>query len=665
MAVAAFVLLFVTAAIGSASLRLRGFAAFLLAAYLVGAAEVVGLTLVLSPFKAATASGYLVGEGLLGFAVLVVWWRVGRPFPRLPMIDLRTLVQHPLLLTLAVTIGMTAAFQLFLAIVVPPNNWDSMTYHLPRAAAWYQHHAVGYIAHANTERLNIFPANGEIATLYTFALVHSDRVAALPQYLAGIALLAACYATARGIGFARSASIFAALILGSLSQVALQATTTQNDLIVASFVAAAAAFVLDGSRRGLGVAGLAIGLAVGTKTTALFALPLLGVLALTALRRRQIADLASFAVGGVICFGSLAYAENIIHTGSVLGSGAEQNAFRPDLSLAGVAERYGRILDRFLDLPGFGPVFHSAVGLGALLVVLITGPPALWLLERRFGHGRVDVREPDARLLVALAPIAVLALGALEWAAGIHVGVNLRANEDLAFFGTLGAALLLPVAATTIVRTLRRRSDLRPAALAFAIPVFGLELAVGYQYNDWIGRFMIIPVAMSVPLVAAAYPARKLAAASAVLAGVGCFTTVAFNERKPTGLAGTTPIWSMSRTQAVTIGLPGMQPIIRAVDRAVPQGRALGIVLGPDDWSYPFYGGSLDRKLVYLNEKRPFVAAERSRVQAVLFARDRRPLGRSARWQSVRIAGSGWTLSRRTAVLTAATARSPQPGPAP
>src|SRR5437588_12738926 len=228
MAVAAFVLLFATAAIASASLRLRGFAAFLLAAYLIGAAEVVGLTLVLSPFKAATARGYLVGQALVGFAMLVVWWRARRPLPRLPAIDRRTVVQRPLLLARAITIGLTAAFQLFLAIAVPPNNWDSMTYHLPRAAAWYQRHAVGYIADANTERLNIFPANGEIATLYTFALVHSDRLAALPQYLAGIALLVACYATARGVGFARAASIFATLILGSLSQIALQATTTQN-----------------------------------------------------------------------------------------------------------------------------------------------------------------------------------------------------------------------------------------------------------------------------------------------------------------------------------------------------------------------------------------------------------------------------------------------------
>ncbi|TML59141.1 MAG: hypothetical protein E6G22_13410, partial [Actinobacteria bacterium] len=135
MVLPAFALLGATAFLGSASLRLRGLAASLLAAYLLAAAEVVGLTLALSPFHAVAAPGYVAGEALVGAVVLLVWHRLGRPLPSRPALERRMLARHPLLLTLGLVVGLTLLFELFLAVVAPPNNWDSMTYHLARAAA--------------------------------------------------------------------------------------------------------------------------------------------------------------------------------------------------------------------------------------------------------------------------------------------------------------------------------------------------------------------------------------------------------------------------------------------------------------------------------------------------------------------------------------------------
>jgi Glycosyltransferase family 87 len=649
IALPAFALLAGTAFLAAASLRLRGLAATLLAAYLVAAAEVAGLTLALSPFHAVDAAGYLAGEAVAGAAVLAAWLRLGRPLPRRPALDRRLLARHPLLLVLGAVVGSTVLFELFLALVAPPNNWDSMTYHLARAAAWYQHGSIGYLPGANTERLNIFPPNAEIATLYTLALAHGDRLAALPQYLAGLACLVACYALARRVGFTRSSSLFAALLLGSLSQVVLQATTTQNDLLVASFVAAAAVFVLEGSRRGLALAGLAVGLAVGTKTTALFALPLLALLALGTLRRRRAAELVAFSAAGTLCFGSFAYVENMIHRHSLLGAGSEQGAFRPDLTIAGVAGRFGDILARFLDLSGFRPILGSTAGLLALAVVLVAGPPALWAVERRFGRPPRGDSEPPVRLLLGLVPVAVIVVGVLEKVVGIDVGINLRANEDFAFFGALGAALILPVAVFTVVAFVRRRADFRRLALAAAIPLFALELAAAYEYNDWIGRFMLVPVALSVPLLAAVYPARKLAAASVVLAATGCFAAVGFNELKPIGLHGTTPVWSMSRVGVETLSRPRMRPIIDLVQGRVPQRVRLGLVAGQDDWSYPFYGSSLERRVVYLKGAGALSSAERQGIDEVLFARDRRPRRMPERWRLTADPRSGWILARRAA----------------
>src|SRR5918911_1980824 len=97
MAPIGFALLALTALLGSAALRPKGFAAFLLAAYLLAAAEVVTLTLALSPFHAVEASGYLLGEIVVAIPVAAAWWALGRPLPRLPLHRGVGAERHPLL----------------------------------------------------------------------------------------------------------------------------------------------------------------------------------------------------------------------------------------------------------------------------------------------------------------------------------------------------------------------------------------------------------------------------------------------------------------------------------------------------------------------------------------------------------------------------------------
>ena len=73
-------------------------------------------------------------------------------------------------------------------------------------------------------------------------------LAALPQLLAGLATAASVYVIAQRLGRGVRASAFAALLFPTLTVVALESVTTQNDLVEASFVAAAVAFAA--SRQG-------------------------------------------------------------------------------------------------------------------------------------------------------------------------------------------------------------------------------------------------------------------------------------------------------------------------------------------------------------------------------------------------------------------------------
>ena len=276
--VVAIALLVVTARL-VASAACVGGAAALPAMYVVAFAEVVFISLLCSsariPIPALT---YLVGELCLAVGALLVQLRAGGSL-RPPSIrgaaqQLRRIRRMPVvLLVFAVAVGVLLAYELALAVFTEPNNFDSLWYHLARAAFWYQKQRVSYIANPNSDILNVYPPNGEILSLYGFTFLHSAWAAALSQFVAQGALLVCVGATARRLGYSRAASLFAALLTATLPIIALESVTTQNDLIVASLVSASALFLLRGTRWDMVFFALASGLAIGTKFTAFLAVP--------------------------------------------------------------------------------------------------------------------------------------------------------------------------------------------------------------------------------------------------------------------------------------------------------------------------------------------------------------------------------------------------------
>ena len=245
-----------TALMAACSLRLRSLPSFLLAAYLIASAELFLLGEALSIVGAVGATGYALGQAVLLVASLWVWRARGRPLPPVPPVDLRAGIgRHPILAALGVVVGGALVYQLFIALATPPNNWDSMSYHLPRAAEWLQRARVEYVPDPPTERINALQPGSELEILWTLAFLGRDTAAALPQLFAEVASLVGVYAIARRIGFERPDSVFASLLAATLTQVALQSVTTQNDLLAASFVVAAAALVLGRSRAEVVLAG--------------------------------------------------------------------------------------------------------------------------------------------------------------------------------------------------------------------------------------------------------------------------------------------------------------------------------------------------------------------------------------------------------------------------
>ena len=103
-------------------------------------------------------------------------------------------------------LAVALVYELVLAVTVPPNNWDSLTYHLARVAAWHQSHGIHWIANAPTGRLNEFQPLAEQEILFLFVATGSTALFALPQYVAQLAILLAVYGAARRLGYSAPAA---------------------------------------------------------------------------------------------------------------------------------------------------------------------------------------------------------------------------------------------------------------------------------------------------------------------------------------------------------------------------------------------------------------------------------------------------------------------------
>src|SRR5205823_4316867 len=77
----------------------------------------------------------------------------------------------------------------------------------------------------------------------------------------------AVYGAARRLGFEPRAAACSSLLLATFSLVAFESTTSQNDLVAASFPIAAACLLLGNGRFEPALAGLAVGLGLGAKLT--------------------------------------------------------------------------------------------------------------------------------------------------------------------------------------------------------------------------------------------------------------------------------------------------------------------------------------------------------------------------------------------------------------
>jgi len=165
---------------------------------------------------------------------------------------------------------------LFICLKYSPNNWDSLTYHMPRIHFYL---AQGHLGHFDTLNLRqiFFPFNATIFQSFLVMYGQSDKLLNCFNLACWVFAIFAVYALGRRCELSHTAALVAAWIGGFAGQVFAQATATTNDLLAATPFLIGVVFAIDWwrERRWLlaFLSAAAFGLAIGTKLTMAFFAP--------------------------------------------------------------------------------------------------------------------------------------------------------------------------------------------------------------------------------------------------------------------------------------------------------------------------------------------------------------------------------------------------------
>ena len=657
---AGIAMLVASAAVIGASLRLRTAAAYLLAVNVLAWTEIVVLSVLLSIPHLLTRASLLAGLAVVSVAAFVVWRQLGRPPPPLSRAHGRWLLHQlrdPVLGLLAIAVVAGYLYAGALAFLTPQNEGDPLVYELTRAALWRQEHGIGIIDADFELRLDGNPIVAEAGQLATMVLSGGDRYVALGQLTAVVALALGAYALGRRIGLDPRGALFGALIVPTLPVIVLQSWTAGNDVVAASFVVAAAVFVLGRAPLELAVAALATGLAVATKFTGPLMLPVLLLLAVVAVPSgRRLRAVAAIGAGAVI--GSGWYVANLVRTGTIDGGLEDFSGQGATLGLGNAASTASRLLVDAIEASGaieqyaWAYVVAAAAFAAALLgararataflgpIVVACVPLAAWLTVRLLSDGLAWawdlVREP----------------GTAEELRDWDWGLQTVANAYMSWYGPIAVFTTIAMIVVAVVAV--RRGSLSRAAVALAVTpaVAFLVIAASLDYDLSRGRFLMGALVVGCATWGLMMRVRWLAGAVAVTSVVTLGLVLVNAMAKPTGLqAGTysfsPAIWRLDRAQAQMLLRPvptdqGEASVVQFVERTVPESDTIALSLRGNDFLYPYFGPRLSRTVELVDEDE-VVPPEADWLVA---APERRPLACPDAWRIAFLAGDWRVLQR-------------------
>jgi hypothetical protein len=461
------------------------------------------------------------------------------------------------------------------AIVYPPNNWDSMTYHMARITSWVSHQSVAHYP-THIVRQLYQPPFAEYVIMHLAILARGDYFSNLVQFFYLLFSLVSIVLIIESFGLNRQYKIIGLVLGATIPEVVLQASSTQNDIIVSFFIITAFYFSVKAIKyckpADFLFLGLTIGLGALTKGTAyLYFAPFvifLGVgLLIAFFKAFNYKYLGYPAITLLVFIGINAgnYYRNYQFTQNVLGVDKVESRSYSNQKMSvtlffsnvikniglhtsmmyinGLADASGKVIDKL----------HSAAGIS-------TNAPGANYRDTKFTTNYSTTSEDSApnfvHLLLTALAFAVLLFSVFK--------------KQKAFVNPLLFIIILQVV------------------------LFCLYL----KWQPWHTRLHTTLFLMAIPLLCYAFSvSNKLKRVFYILSPIlliYALLMVLHNNNRPYN-----PIIFESRYQKYFIDNPYAYQEYNAINKSISQANYtnIGLNLGIDDWEYPLFTDCFSRKI--------------------------------------------------------------------
>jgi len=272
---------------------------------------------------------------------------------------------------------------LLLAIFIPPNNWDSMAYHLPRVEHWIQNKNI-YPYPTNIVRQVLTSPLSEYIIANFQILSNTDAISNLIQFASFIFILFSATLIFSILKIGMKGQLFLLLALLSLPMMLFQATTTQTDLLASfffiSFILFSLLIIQTEDNFNTNFIFLALMLTLGILTKyhiAIFAAPIVLYLLFILLKKKNTANIIFAVLVSCLTIAVILvplFLRNIYFFGSITGKDLfDENAtiVNSTISIQNMlSNNFKHILD-FISIPinGYNNIlfsinhsFHNIIG---------------------------------------------------------------------------------------------------------------------------------------------------------------------------------------------------------------------------------------------------------------------------------------------------------------
>lgn len=498
---------------------------------------------------------------------------------------------------------------LLLVMYTVPNEWDSMTGHLTRLMYYMQR---GSMRHFGGTNWNIDTYPRSVCTIQIYSYLMSGKIEnyfKLIHHVAYWICIIGAFGIAQRIYKNFAASLFCGLAMALLPNVLMQATTTETDIVLCSYLTCLVYFLFTYRetlrRRYLYLAGLAFGIALGHKITFILLLPSVGVIILYALfwgvdrtafflRIKHLTT--GIIIGVCLCTLPTGYIGNIIHYGHPIGppSALKHQSVERAGDLSTWAGRKNLLKQGSRNVVRYSFDFFNLDGLrntswGSDLNSALKKP---FILAEQASPLRLEA-ETNFTILP------------FEYQRRFEF---YNANP---YYGILGFGLMLPLILLTLTGIVRSRVHV---FLGIAFVLHFLALSFSAAYDPWKGRYFQNTAVFAIPFLLLLFSQRitllkagwfllkSYVLVVVIIACLSAILTVFLNERSlPFAFLGRKSAFDTPRIAHQTWARPDITKAYQQFDSLVPQNATVALADINDDFEYPLFGAALSRTIIPIN----------------------------------------------------------------